>query len=137
MTPLIKEFVETNIEVIENNKWFLLFMNWYNNPHKEFPDTNECNELIEVLQHIDKNILETTKNQREGVIITITRGTIAEIKRNPDMWANGKKISLSFLLMDLYSTLGLSREVILDCIQDAAKYENLSYDDYTEIFSWS
>ena len=137
MTSLIKEFVETNIEIIENNKWFLLFMNWYNNPHKEFPDTNEWNELIEVLQHIDRNILETTKTQREGVIITITRGTIDEIKRNEGMWANGKKISLSFLLMDLYSTLGLSREDILNCIQDAAKYENLSYDDYTEIFTWS
>ena len=49
MNSLIKEFIETNIENIENNKWFLLFMNWYNNPHKEFPDANEWNELIEVL----------------------------------------------------------------------------------------
>ena len=55
-----KKFVETNIEIIEDNKWFLLFMSWYNNPHKEFPDTQQWNELIEVLQHIDKNILETT-----------------------------------------------------------------------------
>ena len=137
MTPLIKKFVETNIELIEDNKWFLLFMNWYNNPHKEFPDTQQWNELIEVLQHIDKNILETTKNQREGVIITITRATIDDIKRNQDMWAKGKKISLGFLLMDLYSTLGLSKEDILNCIQDAAKYENLSYDDREGIFSWS
>lgn len=136
MTPLIKKFVETNIEIIEDNKWFLLFMSWYNNPHKEFPDTNEWNELIEVLQHVDKNILETTKTQREGVIITITRATIDDIKRNQDLWVNGKKISLKFLLMDLYSTLGLSGEDILNCIQDAAKYENLSYDDLTETFTW-
>ena len=136
MTPLIKKFVETNIEIIEDNKWFLLFMSWYNNPHKEFPDTQQWNELIEVLQHIDKNILETTKTHREGVIITITRATIDDIKRNQDMWARGKKISLGFLLMDLYSTLGLSKEEILNCIQDAAKYENLSYDDRAGTFTW-
>ena len=135
MTPLIKEFVETNIENIENNKWFLLFMNWYNNPHKEFPDTNEWNELIQVLQHIDKNILETTKTQREGVIITITRATIDDIKRNQDMWA-GKQITLNFLLMDLYSTLGLSADEIIDCINEAAKAEGLKFNSAHEWFTW-
>ena len=136
MTPLIKEFVETNIETIENNMWFLLFMNWYNNPHKEFPDTNEWNELIEVLQHIDKNILETTKNHREGVIITITRGTIDEIKRNQDMWAAGKQITLNFLLMDLYSTLGLSSDEIIDCINQAAEAEGLEFNSAHNRFTW-
>lgn len=136
MTPLIKEFVETNIETIENNMWFLLFMNWYNNPHKEFPDTQEWNELIEVLQHVDKNILETTKSHREGVIITITRGTIDDIKRNQDMWARGKQITLSFLLMDLYSTLGLTRQEILQCINQAAQTEGLEYNPIGNYFTW-
>ena len=136
MTPLIKKFIETNIEVIEENKWFLLFMTWYNNPHKEFPDTQQWNELIDVLWHVDKHILETTKTQREGVIITITRATIDDIKRNQDLWVRGKQITLKFLLMDLYSTLGLSEEDLINCIQDAAKYENLSYDDHAGIFTW-
>jgi hypothetical protein len=137
MTPLIKEFVETNIEIIEDNKWFLLFMNWYNNPHKEFPDTNEWNELIEVLQHIDKNILETTKTHREGVIITITRATIDDIKRNQDMWAKGKQITLNFLLMDLYSTLGLSEDELIDCINQAAEAEGLKFNSAHGWFTWS
>lgn len=136
MTLLIKEFVETNIENIERDKWFLVFMNWYDNPHKEFPDTTEWNELIEVLQCIDKNILETTKNHREGVIITITRGTIDEIKRNQDMWANGKKITLNFLLSDLYSTLGLSADEIIDCINQAAEAEGLKFNSTHEWFTW-
>lgn len=137
MTTLIKEFVETNIENIENNKWFLLFMNWYNNPHKEFPDTNEWDQLIEVLQHIDKNILETTKTYREAVIITITRDTIDEIKRNQDMWVGGKQITLNFLLMDLYSTLGLSLDEIIDCINQAAEAESLKFNSAHEWFTWS
>lgn len=137
MTNLIKLFIETNIEKIENNKWFLLFSNWYHDPLKEFPDTQEWNELIEVLRHVDEDILEITKTYREAVIITVTRETIDDIKRNQDMWARGKQISLSFLLMDLFSTLGLSKEEILECIHQAAKAENLIYDDYTEIFSWS
>lgn len=136
MTPLIKEFVETNIENIENNKWFLLFMNWYNNPHKEFPDTNEWNELVEVLQHIDKNILETTKTYREAVIITITRNTIDDIKRNQDMWTRGKEITLNFLLADLYSTLGLSVDEIIDCINQAAEAEGLEFNSTHEWFTW-
>lgn len=136
MTPLIKEFVETNIDNIENNKWFLLFMNWYNNPHKEFPDTNDRNELIEVLQLIDKNILETTKTYREGVIITITRNTIDEIKRNQDIWVAGKQITLNFLLMDLYSALGLSRQEIIQCINQAAHTEGLKYNPISLSFTW-
>ena len=137
MTSLIKEFIETNIENIENNKWFLLFMNWYNNPRKEFPDTEEWNELIEVLQHIDTNILETTKSHREGVIITITRGTIDDIKRNQDMWTRGKQITLNFLLMDLYSTLGLTKQEILQCINQAAQAEGLKYNNVGIYFTWS
>ena len=136
MTPIIKEFVETNIDYIENNKWFLLFMNWYNNPHKEFPDTNEWNELIKVLQHVDKNILETTKTYREAVIIMITRATIDDIKRNQDMWINGKHISLKFLLMDLYSTLGLSDDEVIDCVHQAAKAEALKFNSAHEWFAW-
>lgn len=136
MTTLVKEFIETNIENIENNKWFLVFMNWYNNPRKEFPDTNEWNELIDVLKHIDKNILETTKAQREGVIITITRNTIDDIKRNQDMWT-GKEITLKFLLMDLCSLLGLSRQEILQCINQAAHAEGLDYNPVSISFTWS
>lgn len=136
MTPLIKEFVETNIENIENNKWFLLFMNWYDNPHKEFPDTKEWNELIHVLQHIDKNILETTKTYREGVIITITRATIDDIKRNQNLWTSGKQVTLKFLLMDLYSTLGLSADEIIDCINQAAEAEGLKFNSAHEWFTW-
>lgn len=136
MKPLIKEFIETNIEYVENNKWFLLFMNWYNNPRKEFPDTDEWNELIEVLQHVDKNILERTKIYREGVIITITRDTIYDIKRNPDMWNRGKQITLNFLLAALYSTLGLSADEIIDCINQAAEAEGLKFNSAHEWFTW-
>ena len=137
MTHVIKEFIEENIERIETNQWFLLFLNWYKNPHKQFPDTNEWDELIEVLQHVDKNILETTKTQREGVIITITRGTIDDIKRNQDMWTRGKQITLNFLLMDLYSLLGLSQQEILQCINQAAHSEGLEYDPVSISFTWS
>ena len=136
MTPLIKEFIETNIDYIENNKWFLLFMHWYDNPHKEFPDTNEWNELIEVLQHIDKNILETTKTYREGVITTVTIATIDNIKRNQDKWTNGKQITLNFLLADLYSTLGLSADEVINCINAAAEAEGLKFDSTHERFTW-
>ena len=137
MTNLIKLFVETNIEKIENNKWFLLFSSWYYEPLKEFPDTQEWNELIEVLKHVDKNILEITKTYREAVIITVTRETIDDIKRNPDMWTRGKQITLNFLLMDLYSTLGLSRQEIIQCINEAAHTEGLKYDPVSISFTWS
>lgn len=136
MTPLIKEFVELNIEKIENNKWFLLFSNWYYAPSKEFPDTQEWNELIDVLQHVDKNILETTKDQRKSVIIMVTRDTIDDIKRNQDMWTMGKQITLKFLLADLYSTLGLSADEIIDCINQAAEAEGLKFNSAHEWFTW-
>ena len=137
MTHIIKEFIEENIEHIENNQWFLLFLNWYNNPHKQFPDTNEWDELIEVLQHVDKNILETTKNYRESVILMMTRDTIDEIKNNQDSWLPGKQVSLGFLLLEIVSPLGLTEDEIIQLIHQAAELEHLNFDSHAEIFTWS
>ena len=65
-----------------------------------------------------------------------TRGTIDDIKRNQDMWARGKQITLKFLLMDLYSTLGLSADEIIDCINQAAEVEGLEFNSAHEWFTW-
>ena len=137
MTHIIKEFIEENIEHIENNQWFLLFMSWYNNPHKNFPDTDEWDELINVLLTIDENILETTKNYRESVILTMTRSTIDDIKHNQNSWLPGKQVSLSFLLMDILSPLGLTEDEVIQLIHQAAEAEHLDFDAHTEIFTWS
>ena len=113
----------------------MLFMGWYNNPHKEFPDSLQFRELMDILSTIDKEIYPHTKTHRQGVLITITRGTIDDIRKNLDMWTKDDKVSLKFLLMDLYSTLGLSEDDVIDCIMDAAESEGLTYDATTEEFS--
>ena len=63
MTDHVKKFIEENIENIEHNKWFLLFNNWYDDPRKEFPDTNQFEEFLHILRTIDKNI---NKNKRRN-----------------------------------------------------------------------
>ena len=132
---VVKRFIEDSIEVIEQNKWFMLFMGWYTNPHKEFPDSLQFRELMDVLSTIDEDIYPRTKTYRQGVLITIIRGTIADIRKNLDMWTKDDKVSLKFLLMDLYSTLGLSEDDVIDCIMDAAESEGLTYDTTKEEFS--
>ena len=134
MDEVVKSFIEDSIDVIEQNKWFMLFMGWYTNPHKQFPDTQQFEELIDALKVIDRDILEHTENYRKAVIITITRGTIADIRKNLDIWTRDDRVSLNFLLMDLYSTLGLKENDVIDCIMEAAESEGLTYDATTEEF---
>ena len=134
MNDVVKRFIEDSIDVIEQNKWFVLFMGWYTNPHKEFPDSLQFRELMDILSTIDKEIYPRTKTYREAVIITITRGTIADIRKNLDLWKKDDCVSLQFLLMDLYSTLGLSEDDVIDCIMDAAESEGLTYDTTKEGF---
>ena len=135
MDDVVKRFIEDSIDVIEENKWFMLFMGWYTNPHKEFPDSLQFRELMDILSTVDKEIYPHTKTHRQGVIITITRATIEDIRKNIHLWTNDGTVSLDYLLLDLYSTLGLSKEDIVECIMDAAKYEGLIYDPVKEEFS--
>ena len=132
---VVKRFIEDSIEAIEQNKWFMLFMGWYTNPHKEFPDSLQFRELMDILSTIDKEIYPHTKMHRQGVLITITRGTIDDIRKNLDMWTKDDKVSLKFLLMDLYSTLGLNEDDVIDCIMYAARAAGLTYDSTKEEFS--
>ena len=131
----VKQFIEDSIDVIEQNKWFMLFMGWYTNPRKEFPDSLQFRELMDILSTIDKEIYPHTKTYRQGVLITITRGTIDDIRKNLNLWTKDDRVSLKYLLMDLYSTLGLSEDDVIDCIMDAAESEGLTYDATKEEFS--
>ena len=135
INDVVKRFIEDSIDIIEQNKWFMLFMGWYTNPRKEFPDSLQFRELMDILSTIDKEIYPHTKTYRQGVLITITRGTIADIRNNLDMWTKEDTVSLKFLLMDLYSTLGLNKDDVIDCIMDAAESEGLTYDATTGEFS--
>lgn len=132
---VVKQFIEDSIDIIEQNKWFMLFMGWYTNPRKEFPDSLQFRELMDILSTIDKEIYPHTKTYRQSVLITITRGTISDIRKNLDLWTKNDRVSLKFLLMDLCSTLGLSDDEVIDCIMDAAESEGLTYDTTKEEFS--
>ena len=136
MDPIVKEFIEENIDILEAKLWFLFFMEWYNNRHKSFPDTEQFNELMYVLQTVDKNIDQDTKRYREGVIITMTRANIEDVVKNVGLWTTPGKISLSYLLESLNSVLGLSNGEIIECVHDAAEAEGLKYDTMTNQFTW-
>ena len=135
INDVVKKFIEDSIDIIEEGMWFVLFMGWYTNPHKEFPDSLQFRELMDILSTVDKEIYPHTKTHRQGVLITITRGTIDDIRKNLNLWTKDDRVSLKYLLMDLYSTLGLNEDDVIDCIMDAAESEGLTYDETKEEFS--
>ena len=135
MDAIVKQFIEDSIDVIEQNKWFMLFMGWYNNPRKDFPDSLQFRELMDILSTVDKEIYPHTKTYRQSVLTTVTRGIISDIRKNLDLWRNDDAVPLHFLLSDLYSTLGLNEDDVIDCIMDAAESEGLIYDTTKEEFS--
>ena len=90
---------------------------------------------MDILSTIDEEIYPHTKTYRQGVLITVTRGAIMDIRKNLDLWTRGDTVSLTYLLMNLYSKLGLNQEDVIECIMDAAESEGLTYDATTERFS--
>lgn len=49
MTQHVQNFIEKNIQLIENNEWEHVFLRWYNTAGDIWPDDEEFKEFISVL----------------------------------------------------------------------------------------
>ena len=133
MTNNVKEFIEQNINLIDTNSWFQLFAMWYDSGYTHFPDTEEFEDLMNVLKVINKNIDRDTISHRKNIIVMVTRATISDIRSNPSVWKK-ETISLKWLVQHLDSALGLDNSTIIDCIMDAAEQQGLTYNVKTAEF---
>lgn len=127
MTQIIKNFIEENIDYIENNKWYMFFTNWLYYRYKDFPDNGQYDELLSILEHAGIDVEKQSIDARKAVIITRMRGLIDAIVNDAESWLNKDEthvfIVQQYLIEDLESVLGLTRDEIKWCADEAAKAE--------------
>ena len=127
--PIIKTFIEENKYYIENGNMYMLFTSWYNYRLKSFPDTDQFEELLSILEKAGISEREDTVTVRESAIMLFTRGVLDDIRNNPDMWLDSNHVSKRFLFDNLYSLLGLTKDQIMNLIDQCAKDEKLIEDE--------
>ena len=109
----VKRFIELNIDFIEQDKWYEVFVNWYTNG-----DDYYLFEFIEALNQAGINI-EDYKQERKKIIEQMIRATLQKYLAKLD------KVTQAYIEQSLASDLGLSYQDIQEIIDKVTKELNL------------
>lgn len=105
----VKRFIELNINFIEQNKWYEVFVNWYTNGNDYY-----LFEFIEALHEAGINI-DDYANERKRVIEQMSK-YIFENKLK-----SSNRITKSDMGESLASDLGLTYDDIMEIFDEVAK----------------
>ena len=123
-----KTFIETNIELIEQQDWLTLFQGWYDIAYGEI-DSDEVrfDDLMETLYEAGVSSLEETSEVRKQIIRKEVETIIQDWIGNIDDWTGSPGwIGMYYITHEcLRSHLGLDIRVVRDIVVDTAINKNL------------
>ena len=137
MRGTTKTFIETNIDLIEQQDWLTLFQGWYDIAYGEVDtDAVRFDDLMETLYEAGVSSLKETLEARKQVIRKDVELIIQDWIDNIDDWTGAPGwIGMRYITHDqLRSYLGLDISVIKDIIKDVAISKDLVPDRYGEGF---
>ena len=105
----VKRFIELNIDFIEQNDWYKVFVNWYTNGNDYY-----LFEFIEALREAGINI-DDYANERKRVIEQMSKYMFE------DKLKSSNRINKSQVSMELASDLGLPDDDIMEIFDKVAK----------------
>lgn len=105
----VKRFIELNIDFIEQDKWYEVFVNWYTNGNDYF-----LFEFIEALREAGINI-DDYADERKRVIEQMVRANLQRYLQTSN------KVTKSYIEESLFSDLGLPYDDIQDIIDKVTK----------------
>lgn len=129
MTETTKTFIETNIDLIENEDWLTLFQGWYDIAYGEV-DTDEArfDDLMETLSEAGVIPFRgVTFEVRKQIIHKEVESIIQDWIDNIDDWTGSPAwIGMYYITHEcLRSHLGLDIRVVRDIVVDTAVNKNL------------
>ena len=131
MTSIVKKFIETNIENIENNKWEQLFLNWYNATALDvWPDSDEFEELCNMLIDVDILDLKTIKETVEPILTHELRTIMSVMKQSQEKVVMKPYIDCYAVSNKLNSHLGFKYNELVSIMNKVASELKLTYTDY-------
>jgi hypothetical protein len=125
MTQFIKDFIEKNIQLIENDKWRDVFLAWYDDAEDLWPeDKAEFKQFISILHDV---ALEPDLDVAHSVI----RGIIEDkIITEKNYMFQTKHVSIFAIVNNLNSFLGHSEQDIKKIIDETATKLGMRYTEY-------
>lgn len=105
----VKRFIELNIDFIENDDWYKVFVNWYTNG-----DDYYLLEFFEALDNAGINIHEFA-DVRKKIIEQMIRATLTNYLQKSN------KVTKSYIEESIASTLGLPYNEIQNIIDKVTK----------------
>ena len=105
----VKRFIELNIDFIEQDKWYEVFVNWYTNGNDYY-----LFEFVEALKEAGINI-DDYADERKRVIAQMSKYIFE------DKLKSSNRITKSDVGESLASDLGLSYDDIMEIFDEVAK----------------
>ena len=135
MNNWVKEFVEQNIKLIENNEWNKVFAVWhYDAADLWMDDEEEFRQFINILGLAD---IEPNMDVRKDVLKSIIKGKMEYILQHQEAQEYKNFIGVFGVINDLNSLLGYSTEEVQQFIDEVAKQLNLTPTDfYGKGYTW-
>lgn len=105
----VQIFIERNIDFIEQNDWYKIFVNWYTNGSNYY-----LFEFLEALKEAGINIDEYA-DERKNVIEQMSKYIFE------DKLKSSNRITKTYAVTELASDLGLRYDVITEIFDKVAK----------------
>ena len=129
MTDTVKEFIEDNIDAIEEKDWDEVIEQWYSNASSNFVyNDDDFNELSQVMSAAGIDFMQETLKARTEFMKNLFSQILHE-ELEGMTWRGSNEIKKSDILMTLDSDLGFIREDLEPILDDVAENEyNLEVD---------
>lgn len=131
MTQFIQKFIEKNIDLIENNKWDEVFLNWYNAAKEVWPAEIEFERFMDVLDSAD---IEPDMSSRYQVLYDEIVWLLENAKKRVVKGYTSIHIGRLSIINQLYTKLGYTDEDVDKIMDDAASSLNMRY--YGGGYTW-
>ena len=128
MNSFIKNFIENNINLIEDNEWEHVFLNWYNLAEDIWPDDDVFEEFVTILKDVG---VSPDLNEIESVLYDEIQWLFQNWMKDKRFEVEGMRhIGCASISDALHSHLGYSYSEVKDIIRKVAESLNLTYTDY-------
>lgn len=131
MTNIVKEYIETYIDSIENQDWDSVIESWYETSSSLFFNAdNDFKELAEVLQTAGIDFMSATKKTR----IEFMSNLIDQILRDEFesmSFRGSREVKKSDILMHIDCALGFTEQELDKIMEDVAENRYNLEPDFT------
>ena len=126
MTQFVKNFIEKNIQLIEEDKWRDVFLDWYHDSEDIWPnDEDHFKQFIRILSVAGvEPDLEVADTVIKGIIedkIIVEKNSVLQ---------NNHHVSIFTIIHDLNSFLGHDESQIMKIIEETATKLGMRYTEY-------